>query len=573
MEMQDILVKAKEWTSSIFDEDTITETSALIEKGGDDLKDAFYKDLEFGTGGLRGIMGSGTNRINKYTIGAATQGLSNFINQAVKKELKSVAIACDSRNNSQYFAQISAEILSANGIKAYLFEALRPTPELSFAVRELGCDAGIVITASHNPKEYNGYKVYWNDGGQLIPPFDTLIIDEVRKVTFDNINWKKDASLIQIIGEDIDEKYINTLVDNTIHPEVIATSDVKIVYTSLHGTGVTIIPKLFKQAGFKQVFEVEEQSVPNGDFPTVESPNPEESSALAKAILLAEKKDADVLLGTDPDTDRVGIAIKNKGGKIELLNGNQTAVMLTHYVLSQLKAKGNLPTNGFVCKTIVTTQLIEKIASSFNVETINTLTGFKWIAEQIRLNEGEKQYLFGGEESYGYLFGDKVRDKDAAASALLICEMIAWVKSINKTPYQYLVSIYEEFGLFQEKLVSVVKKGFDGAQQIKQMMLDFRENPPKEIEGLKVVSIADYQSSKVLNILTNETKQINLPKSNVLQVVLEDETMITVRPSGTEPKIKFYGSGKERLISVDDFDTISENITNKLEKIISSLAD
>ncbi len=566
---ENILTKAKFWTTEAFDEKTRKEVQELIDSDPKGLEDAFYKDLEFGTGGLRGVMGAGTNRMNVYTVAMATQGLANYINSAKPEGEKSIAIAHDSRINSPLFAKTAAEVMAANGIKAYLFEELRPTPQLSFAVRELGCTAGIVITASHNPKEYNGYKVYWEDGAQIIAPHDKLIIEEVRKISGPEMVKKDfDKKLISKLGEEMDTKYREVLKKEVVHPEVIEEqADMTIVYTSLHGTGVTHIPNLLSELGFDNVNIVPEQAKPDGNFPTVDSPNPEEKAALDLALKLGENMDADIILGTDPDADRVGIAVKDLEGNFVLLNGNETASMLTHFLLEEHKAKGSLPDNAFVCSTIVTSEVIKDIAKAHNVACYETLTGFKHIAGVIREKEGKEKFIGGGEESYGYMIGDEIRDKDAVVSATALCEVAAWAKSKDSSFYQELINMYSKYGLYREALVSLVKKGRDGADQIKGIMNDFREKTPKTIAGSEVIELRDYQSGEIKNLQDGSTRETGLPKSNVIQMYLADGSKVTARPSGTEPKIKYYFSVKTDLSNVEDFPSKRDALDARLEEL------
>ena len=527
------------WTSDIFDEATRAEAQALLDKGGDDLIEPFYKDLDFGTGGMRGIMGVGTNRINPYTLGTATTGLINYAKETYgRNDLKAV-IAYDSRNNSQAFARKVAEVLSANGVYTYLFEELRPTPELSFAVRELGCDFGIVLTASHNPKEYNGYKVYWNDGGQLVPPHDGGVIAKVRQTGFEDINWNANEDLIETISEAIDSKYIANVVAQSLNND--GKEDLKVVFTALHGTSIVSVPPALKASGFTNVHIVEEQATPDGNFPTVDSPNPEEGAALAMGIAQAEASGSDIVIGCDPDTDRVGIAVNDGTGKMQLLNGNDTAALLVHYVLSQADANNAVPENPFTAATVVTTDLIVKISERYNIPCFRCLTGFKWIADIIN-NKPEMNFMVGGEESYGYLIGDSVRDKDAVASAVMIAEMAAYAKAQGRTVLEQLEAIHREFGQYQERLISITKKGRSGAQEIADMMTALRNDPPKTLAGSPVVIAIDHSNSTQTDLRTGATSSTELPASNVLQFITEAGDKVSARPSGTEPKIKFYFS-------------------------------
>ena len=542
--IKQVTEKAEKWLSPAYDAETQAEVKKMLEnEDKTELIESFYKDLEFGTGGLRGIMGSGSNRMNIYTVGGATQGLSNYLNKNFK-ELKqiSVVVGHDCRNNSRKFAEISANIFSANGIKVYLFEALRPTPEISFAIRHLGCQSGIVITASHNPKEYNGYKAYWDDGAQVLAPHDTGIIEEVERISSAaEIKFEGNPDLIEIIGENIDSAFLDMVKTVSIAPDVIKRHhDMKIVYTPIHGTGITLIPRALKSWGFTNVIDVPEQNVISGDFPTVKSPNPEEPAALSMAIAKAKEMDADLVMASDPDADRVGISCKNDKREWVLINGNQTCMMYLYYILTQYRALGKITGNEFCVKTIVTTELIKKIADKNNIEMLDCYTGFKWIAREIRLNEGKKKYIGGGEESYGFLAEDFVRDKDAVSACCLIAEIAAWAKDNGKTLYQLLQDIYVEYGFSKEKGISVVKKGKSGAEEIKQMMTNFRNNPPKEMAGSKIVLWKDFQTLKQTDAAGHVTDLVMPDTSNVLQYFTEDGSKVSVRPSGTEPKIKFY---------------------------------
>ena len=527
------------WTSDLFNAETRAEAETLLKEGGDALIEPFYKDLDFGTGGMRGIMGVGTNRINPYTLGLATQGLAVYAQQSMgRKDLKA-AIAYDSRNNSQSFARKVAEVLSANGVHTYLFEELRPTPELSFAVRELGCDFGIVLTASHNPKEYNGYKVYWNDGGQLVPPHDKGVIEQVRATRFENIRWDANEALIETVGTAIDDKYTDMVAGLSLSNA--GKTELDIVFTALHGTSIVSVPPALAKAGFTNVQLVEAQSAPDGNFPTVASPNPEESAALAMAVAQAEATNADLVIGCDPDTDRVGIAVNDGTGKMQLLNGNDTAALLVHYILEAYKRNGTLPANGFTAATVVTTDLIAEISAAYEVPCYRCLTGFKWIADIIK-NKPEEQFLVGGEESYGYLIGDAVRDKDAVASAVMIAEMAANAKAQGRTVLQQLEAIHREFGQYQERLISITKKGRSGAQEIADMMTALRNDPPKNLAGSPVIIAIDHGKATQTDLRTGATHSTELPASNVLQFITEAGDKVSARPSGTEPKIKFYFS-------------------------------
>lgn len=535
----EILERAKIWLSEPFDEQTSAEVKSMMDNDPVALVDAFYKDLEFGTGGLRGVMGAGTNKMNVYTIGMATQGLANYVLQSFPGIQTKVVIAHDCRINSRLFAETTANVLTANNIKVYLFEDLRPTPELSFAVRHLGCQAGIMLTASHNPKEYNGYKVYWNDGGQLVPPHDKNTIAEVRKISSPTqVQFSGNQSLLEIIGAEVDEAYWNKVTELSLFGE--GRDSVKVVFTPLHGTTINGIPQVLDKLGFTDVHLVEAQSKPDGTFPTVLSPNPEENAAMNMAIELAESIGADIALGTDPDGDRVGVAVKNHDGKMVMLNGNEAASLLVYYVLNRKNEGKQLTAKDFVAKTIVTTNLIKRIAEPFEVTCFECLTGFKYIAELIREHEGERNYLVGGEESYGYSIGEFVRDKDAVSSAVMFAEIAAWAKSQGKNLNEMLADIHCSFGMFKEELISLTKKGKSGAEEIQQMMLDFRKNAPESINGVKVLRTLDYKLSEITDIASGKKSAIELPKSDVFQFELEDGSVITARPSGTEPKIKFY---------------------------------
>ncbi|MFW6100125.1 MAG: phospho-sugar mutase [Bacteroidota bacterium] len=578
MENADVLTqvknKANAWLEGDFDEETKKQVKYLLENDEKELIDAFYKDLEFGTGGLRGIMGVGTNRINIYTVGMSTQGLSNYLHKQFSglEEIK-VAIAYDSRNNSKLFAEKAAKVLTANNIKVYLFDRLRPTPELSFTIRYLACQAGIVITASHNPKEYNGYKVYWDDGGQIVPPHDKNIISEVQKISdISQVNFNGDESKIEILGKDIDEVYLDKISTLSLNPKINRKqSDLKIVFTPLHGTGVDLVPKGLEKFGFNNVIHVPEQDEVNGDFPTVHSPNPEEQAAMKMALEKAEQEDADLVMATDPDADRVGLAVKNNQGKMEILNGNQAASLLINYLLSQWKEKGKLTGNEYIIKTIVTTELLADIAEAYGVECYNTLTGFKYIADKIKQLEGKQTFIAGGEESYGYLAGEFVRDKDAVISCALLAETAAYAKETGKSLFDQLIDIYIEHGCFKEKLISVVKKGKEGEEEIKKMMDQFRNNPPDSINGSDLMLIHDYLKQKTFDQLSQLRYEIRLPKSNVLQFILEDGTKISLRPSGTEPKIKFYFSVNETLEKREDFEKVDKMLEERIDNIINEL--
>jgi len=569
-----VLKRAQNWLGHSFDEDTRNQVKTLMDNDPIGLTDAFYRDLEFGTGGLRGIMGVGTNRMNKYTVGMATQGLANYLMQSFPDIPQiAVAIAHDSRNNSAYFAEISAEILSANGIKVYLFEGLRPVPELSFAVREHGCQSGIVITASHNPKEYNGYKVYWDDGGQLVPPHDKNVIKEVQKITsVDQVRFGRIENLIQMLGEEIDRIYLERMKTYSLSPENNRRhSDLKIVFTPIHGAAVTLVPAALKAFGFEKIYNVPEQDVVSGDFPTVHSPNPEEPAALKMALDKAREVDAELVMATDPDGDRVGVAVKDLWGEYALLNGNQTASLVTSYILNKWKENGKLSGDEFIVKTIVTSELLKNIAEHYGVKCFDVLTGFKYIAEIIRELEGKKTFIAGGEESYGFLVGDYVRDKDAIITCCFVAEATAWAREHGKSLYEMLIDLYVEHGFFLEKLISITKKGKAGLEEIQAMMEGFRSKPPQDLNGIKVVELKDYGTSISHDFLAKKERPIELPKSNVLQFFLEDGSKITMRPSGTEPKIKFYFGAKGQLGKAADFEKVNEQLEKKIEGFIKAL--
>ena len=567
--MKNIIEKATLWLSDTFDSETQQEIQQLITDNSDDLTDRFYKDLEFGTGGMRGMMGAGTNRINKYTLGKATQGLSNYLKESYPNQKIKVAIAYDCRHNSDTFSRLVAEVLSANDIQVVLFEDLRPTPELSFAVNELNCHAGIVLTASHNPPEYNGYKVYWTDGGQIVPPQDKSIIDEVNSLEFSDINFNAKPELISEIGAEVDEAFWKASIENGTF-DILGRENLKIVFTSLHGTSVKLIPEVLNRAGYSQVHSIKEQEVPNGDFPTVKSPNPEEPEALEMATNLAEKIGADIVLGTDPDSDRIGIAVRDTNGKIKLLNGNQAMVVMTDFLIKQWQQQGKLNGKQFIGSTIVSTSMVNDIAKSYGVETKIGLTGFKWIAKMIQ-DFPEQEFIGGGEESFGYMVGDFVRDKDAVTSALLACEIAAAAKSNGSSFYNTLLELYTKHSFYKERLVSFTKKGMDGAAQIKQIMIDLRKNPLTHIDGSKVTFVNDYDASTEKNMSTGEVKIIDLPKSNVLIYHTEDGTKVAARPSGTEPKIKFYFSVQSKLDSVENAIEKEQELDAKIDRIINEM--
>lgn len=575
---KEIQEKVNLWLSNDYDELTRNEILRMQNEDPNALSDAFYRDLEFGTGGLRGVMGVGTNRMNKYTVGSATQGLVNYLAKSFKNTDIKVVISYDSRLNSRDFAQITAEVLSANNIKVFLFNDLRPTPVLSFAVRYLECHAGIMITASHNPMEYNGYKVYWQDGGQLVPPHDVNVIKEVNKITsVQQVKWEPNPELIEMVGKQVDEAYFALVKPLSLHPQSIkkASKKMKIVYTPLHGTGITMVPKALEIFGFKNVILVDEQSVPDGNFPTVKSPNPEEKSALELALKKAEEVGADLILATDPDADRVGIAVRNASGQMQLLNGNQTGTLLFHYILSQCQQTGKMPDNPFTVKTIVTTDLIRRVALDYNVECLDVLTGFKYIAEAIRVNEGNKKFVVGGEESYGYLIGDFVRDKDAISACCLIAEMAAHYMVTNSANHKLLTDvlqdIYFSYGYFKESLLSLTEKGQEGVAKIKAMMDNYRTNPPKTLGGQPVVMMKDYEASRSYDMVNGTNEIINLPTSNVLQFFTADGSKITVRPSGTEPKIKFYFSVVEAVARRKDIAEMEARLDQRIETLKKDL--
>lgn len=567
--MEEILAKAKKWLSDTFDADTRNRVQHLIEKDTEELKESFFKNLEFGTGGMRGIMGVGTNRINKYTLGKNTQGLSNYLKEQFPgKELK-VAIAYDCRHNSKELAQVVADVFSANGIKVYLFSDLRPTPELSFAVRYLNCQCGIVLTASHNPPEYNGYKVYWDDGGQLVPPHDDAVIHEIGKVNYADIRFDAHPELIEKIDTEIDDAFLKASVKNTsFGTSKEAKADLNIVYTSLHGTSITMMPGAFEKAGFSQVHIVKEQEKPDGNFPTVKSPNPEEPAALKMALDLADKVGGDIVIGTDPDSDRLGVAVRDNNGQMVLLNGNQTMVMMTDFLLQHFKKQG-FKGNEFIASTVVSTPLMSVLGKAYGVECKLGLTGFKWIAKMIR-DYSDQKFIGGGEESFGYMVGDFVRDKDAVTSILLACEIAAKAKAEGSSFYNELLKLYARNGLYQEKMISLVKKGIQGAEEIKAMMAGFRADPPAEFDGIKVEVLEDYAASTSKNMLTKEQKTMDIPNSNVLIFYLEDGSQIAARPSGTEPKIKFYVSVNGNLDAVENYDDELEKLNAKIDRLLEA---
>jgi len=570
---QEIDQKIASWLEGNYDAATKEEIRSLQASQPALLQDAFYRNLEFGTGGLRGLMGVGTNRVNKYTIGMATQGFSNYLLKTYPNESIAVVVGHDSRNNSRFLAETTAQVFAANGIKVYLFEDLRPTPELSYAIRTLQCKAGVVCTASHNPKEYNGYKAYWNDGGQLVPPHDKNVITEVEAIkSLEEVKWNGGESLIEIIGASMDEAYIKMLQSLSVYPEVIAAqSDLKIVYTPIHGTGITLVPKVLAAYGFKNVHVVEEQATSDGNFPTVAYPNPEESETMRIGLEKAKALDADILLGTDPDADRVGIGVKNHKGEWVLMNGNQTAVLAFAYMMEARRAKGIAAPNDMVITTIVTTEMINEVAKQNEVNCYNVLTGFKWIAELVKEKEGKENFIIGGEESFGLMIGDKIRDKDAVSAVALLCEMAAYEKSNGRTLFDKMIELYMQYGFYYEQLISITKKGMNGQQEISDMMEGYRKQPPAEIAGEQVVTLLDYQLQLSTNLLTGTQTKIALPKSNVLQFVTADGTKISARPSGTEPKIKFYFSVNTVLPNRGSFDEVYAHLQNKINTIIAAM--
>ncbi|WP_019668715.1 phospho-sugar mutase [Eudoraea adriatica] len=566
--MDDILSNAKAWQSDFFDPEVRKEIQHLIANDPEELKDRFYKNMEFGTGGMRGIMGVGTNRINKYTLGKSTQGLSNYLKRVYPGEELKVVIAYDCRHNSDTLARTVADVLSANGIKVFLFSQLRTTPELSFAVRYLNCHAGIVLTASHNPPEYNGYKVYWTDGGQIVPPQDNEIIEEINRLNYEEINFNANSSLIELIDKEVDEAFIQASVKNGSF-NAKEKDNFKIVFTSLHGTSITVIPEVLKRAGYNNVTIIKEQAEPDGDFPTVKSPNPEEPEALTLAMKKAEEIGADMVVGTDPDSDRLGIAVRNPAGKMELLNGNQTMFLMTKFLLDQREKQG-FTGNEFIATTIVSTPMMNELAKSYGVECKTSLTGFKWIAKMIK-DFPEQHFVGGGEESFGYMVGDFVRDKDAVTATLLACEIAAEAKANGSSFYKQLIDCYVTYGFYKERLISITKKGMSGAEEIKKMMIEFKENPVKSIGGAKVVKVDDYNSSTSKNLVTGEVTEIDIPKSNVLIYTAEDGTRMAARPSGTEPKIKFYFSINTKLDAAENFKKVDMEMEAKIDEILKEL--
>ena len=568
--------RINQWLTSQYDSDTIASVQKLIDdKQETELIDSFYKELEFGTGGLRGLMGVGSNRINKYTIGKATQGLANYLIKQFPEQKLKVAVSYDSRNNSQVFGRLVADVFSANGIQVYLFEQLRPTPVLSFAVRHFGCQGGVMLTASHNPKEYNGYKAYWNDGGQLVAPHDANVISEVNAISsVSQISFEAIQRNITMVNETFDDVYIQANKKLSINPDAVAKQkDLKIVFSPIHGTGITVVPKMLEAWGFQNVHIVQEQASADGNFPTVVYPNPEEEDAMSMAKQKGQQIDADIVLATDPDADRVGLAVKNDKGEMQLLNGNQIGSLLIYYVLSAKKAKGLLKENDYIVKTIVTSNLMSNISDSFQVKHYETLTGFKFIGEVMTHQQDAENYLVGGEESYGFLVGDLVRDKDAVNACAFIAEMTAYFKDQGKSLFEVLLDLYKEFGFYQEKLISLTKQGKAGAEEIKQMMTDLRAHPPKKLGGIDVLEIRDYQSGITTTIETGKQSKIDLPASNVLQFITVQGDVISARPSGTEPKIKFYCSVKEPLENPADYTAVLQKLQNKVENIMRDIVE
>lgn len=571
---QETQSRIKQWLTTEYDNETVAKVQQLVDNNEEtELLDSFYKELEFGTGGLRGIMGVGSNRINKYTLGKATQGLANYLKKQFPNQQIKVAVSYDSRNNSQSLGHLVADVFSANDIHVFLFENLRPTPMLSFAVRHFNCQSGVMLTASHNPKEYNGYKAYWNDGGQLVAPHDSNVITEVNAIeSVSDIKFDRVKENITIVGEEFDSTYIQANKRLSIHPEAAeAQKDLKIVFSPIHGTGITVVPKMLEEWGFTNVTVVAEQANPDGNFPTVIYPNPEEEDAMSMAKQRGQELGADVIMATDPDADRVGVAVRNSKGDYQLLNGNQIGSLLTYYVLSSKKDKGQLKDNDYIVKTIVTTNLMSDIADSFNVKSYETLTGFKYIGEVMTRELGKENYLVGGEESYGFLVGDLVRDKDAVNSCAFIAEMTAYFKNQGKSLYDVLIELYVKYGYYNEKLISLTKKGKAGADEIKQMMVDLRADAPKTLGGVAVKEIRDYENQVATNLISGETSVIDLPKSDVLQFITVDGDVISARPSGTEPKIKFYCSVKESLLDASQYEVISAKLEQKVENIMSDI--
>ncbi|APG59733.1 phospho-sugar mutase [Christiangramia salexigens] len=567
----EILQNAKAWLTDFFDDETKSEINKLIEENPQELEESFYKNAEFGTGGMRGVMGVGTNRINRYTLGKNTQGLSDYLKKSFPGKNIKVAIAYDCRNNSKELAKVVADVFSANGIKVFLFSDLRPTPELSYAVKLLDCQCGIVLTASHNPPEYNGYKVYWEDGGQLVPPQDKELVDTINDLKYEAINFNANEDLIQQIDTEVDESFIEASVKNgSFDISNSARENLNIVFTSLHGTSITMVPEVLKKAGFTNIHIVEEQKKPDGNFPTVKSPNPEEPAALKIALELAEEKNADIVIGTDPDCDRLGVAVRDLNGKMVLLNGNQTMLVMTWFLLDQWKKEGKIKGKEFVASTIVSTPMLKNLVEGYDVEYKEVLTGFKWIAKLIK-DHPELDFIGGGEESFGYMVGDFVRDKDAVTATLLACEIAAKMKDEKSSFYQKLLELYKEYGLYKEELISLVKKGIQGEKEIKQMLIDLRENPWQEIDGEKVVLIEDYNSSIAKNVQDHTEHRIDIPKSNVLIYYTENGTKIAARPSGTEPKIKFYISVNGELDATENYTEQNQKLSDKIARIKEEL--
>lgn len=560
------------WLKGNYDEMTKKEINHLHLQNPIELEDAFYRHLEFGTGGLRGLMGVGTNRMNKYTVGMATQGFANYLKKVFQGEIK-VAIAHDSRNNSRFFAETTAQVFAANGIKVYLFEDLRPTPELSFTIRQLGCQGGVVCTASHNPKEYNGYKAYWDDGSQLVPPHDKNVIKEVEEINgVEDVKWSGGDQLISAVGENIDHLYIDMVKGLSIYPAVIEKqADLKIVYTPIHGSGIKLVPQVLQKFGFKNIHIVQEQAIPDGNFPTVKYPNPEESEAMQLGLNLAEKLDAEILCGTDPDADRLAIGVKNAAGKWVLLNGNQTAVLAFNYLLEARKEKGVAQKNDMVITTIVTTPMIDAVAKANQVNCYRVLTGFKWIADLIREKEKSENYIIGGEESFGLMIGDKIRDKDGVSAVALLCEMAAYEKQKGRSLYEKLIDLSVQHGFYLEELISITRKGRKGQEEIADMMQGYRNRPPLQLGGSNVIQLLDYEKQAGKNIQTGEVWSLTLPKSNVIQFILENGSVVSARPSGTEPKIKFYFSVKESLPSTTAFNQVEAQLKDRIKSIIADL--
>ena len=568
---QSILDKVNEWLTPTFDNDTQNQIKEMMTTAPKNLEESFYKNLEFGTGGMRGIMGVGTNRINKYTLGKNTQGISEYLKKSFPGEELKVVIAYDCRHNSDTLGKVVADVFSANGIKVFLFSQMRPTPELSFALKYLNCHAGIVLTASHNPPEYNGYKVYWQDGGQLVPPQDGEIIEVIERLKYNEINFEANESLIEYISTEVDEAFAESTVANaSFNTSASAKAGLKIAYTSLHGTSIKMVPNVLAKAGYTDVNIVAEQAEPNGDFPTVVSPNPEEPEALTMALALAERVNADIVFGTDPDSDRLGVAVRDTQNNMLLLNGNQTMVIMTHYLLEQWRKAGKINGKQFIGSTIVSTPMMLELASAYNVECKVGLTGFKWIAKFIK-DYPEQQFIGGGEESFGFMVGDAVRDKDAVGAILLMCEIAAQAKENNSSVYEYLQQMYVDYGFYKEHLISLTKKGIEGANEIKQMMVDLRENPLAEINGQRVIMVEDYQNSTAKNLLSGDLETLTVPKSNVLIYYLEDGSKICARPSGTEPKIKFYFSVNCAIESLTDIPEAEKQLDQKIKNIIAEM--